>query len=122
MASRGLRKHNFFPLLKACDRRIFDFCVFLRMCQKQHQRHTLFLLLQSGRLLKGQLKFSAGTAAIVGVDNALFNHQSFDILMVQGSLSNLLSVPSTMNLFMLGLCSAMSASTGFRSTSAISCM
>ena len=28
----GLRKTYFFPLLKACERRNFDFCVFLRMC------------------------------------------------------------------------------------------
>ena len=32
MASRGLRKTYFFPHLKACERRNFDFCVFLRMC------------------------------------------------------------------------------------------
>ena len=31
MASRGLRKTYFFHL-KACERRNFDFCVFLRMC------------------------------------------------------------------------------------------
>ena len=31
MASRGLRKTFFFHL-KACERRNFDFCVFLRMC------------------------------------------------------------------------------------------
>ena len=29
MASRGLRKTYFFPHLKACERRNFDFCVFL---------------------------------------------------------------------------------------------
>ena len=32
MAYRGLRKTHFFPHLKACERRNFDFGVFLRMC------------------------------------------------------------------------------------------
>ena len=31
MASRGLRKTYFFSHLKACERRNFDFCVFLEM-------------------------------------------------------------------------------------------
>ena len=31
MASRGLRKTYFFFHLKACERRNFDFCVFLRV-------------------------------------------------------------------------------------------
>ena len=32
MAARGLRKTYFFFHLEACERRNFDFCVFLRMC------------------------------------------------------------------------------------------
>ena len=31
MASRGLIKTYFFPHLKACERKNFDFCVFLRV-------------------------------------------------------------------------------------------
>ena len=31
MASRGLQKNIFFPHLRACERRNFDFCLFLRV-------------------------------------------------------------------------------------------